>query len=128
MIGARRELGMLKLNHTIYSKDNLVIVRAEGVINAENAEKFFQYVCSEVENFWHLVIDLGEVTDLDSVGINKLLGLYKMIRNNGGYMALCNASKKEKMFDLLSLNGLIRVFTDEKDAIKYCIDLERGLI
>lgn len=119
---------MLRLAHTICSKDNLVIIRAEGSIDEENAEHFFQYVCSEIENFWHLVIDLGKVTALDSAGINKLLGLYKMIRNNGGYMALCNASKEEKMFDLLSLNGLIRVFTSEKEAIKYCLDLERGIV
>lgn len=66
-----------------------------------------------------LVLDLGEVSYMDSAGVGELVSVYTSVKNRGGELKLSNLTKKIK--DLLSITQLLTIFdafesTDEAVA------------
>ncbi len=66
-----------------------------------------------------IVLNLGDVTYIDSSGIGELVSAYTSVRNHGGELKLLNLTKK--VHDLLQITKLYTVFDvkdDETSAIK----------
>jgi anti-sigma B factor antagonist len=59
-----------------------------------------------------IVLNLGDVTYIDSSGIGELVSAYTSVRNQGGELKLLNLTKKIR--DLLQITKLYTVF-DVKD-------------
>jgi anti-sigma B factor antagonist len=59
-----------------------------------------------------LLLNLGEVTYIDSSGIGELVSAFTTVRNQGGELKLLNLTKK--VHDLLQITKLYTVF-DVKD-------------
>ena len=59
-----------------------------------------------------IVLNLGEVSYIDSSGIGELVSAYTSVRNQGGELKLLNLTKKIR--DLLQITKLYTVF-DVKD-------------
>jgi anti-sigma B factor antagonist len=59
-----------------------------------------------------ILLNLGEVTYIDSSGIGELVSAYTTVRNQGGELKLLNLTKK--VHDLLQITKLYTVF-DVKD-------------
>lgn len=55
-----------------------------------------------------LVLDLGEVSYMDSAGVGELVSVYTSVKNRGGELKLSNLTKKIK--DLLSITQLLTIF------------------
>jgi anti-sigma B factor antagonist len=55
-----------------------------------------------------LVLDLGEVSYMDSAGVGELVSVYTSVKNRGGELKLANLTKKIK--DLLSITQLMTIF------------------
>ena len=55
-----------------------------------------------------IVIDLGEVSNIDSGGLGTLVGLYTSVRNVGGDIKLANVTRRVR--DQLQITKLITVF------------------
>ncbi|HSU19435.1 MAG TPA: STAS domain-containing protein [Acidobacteriaceae bacterium] len=65
-----------------------------------------------------ILLNIGDVTYIDSAGLGELVAAYTSVKNAGGDLKLTNLSKKVK--DLLVITKLLTVFDvkeDEKDAI-----------
>ena len=65
-----------------------------------------------------IVLNLGEVSYIDSSGLGELVTVYTSVRNKGGDVKLLNLTSKAK--DLLQLTKLLTVFdtyTDESTAV-----------
>ena len=65
-----------------------------------------------------ILLNLGDVTYIDSSGIGELIGAFTSVRNKGGEMKLLNLTKK--VHDLLQITKLYTVFDirdDEAGAI-----------
>ncbi|MGA3128777.1 MAG: STAS domain-containing protein, partial [Candidatus Korobacteraceae bacterium] len=65
-----------------------------------------------------ILLNLGNVTYIDSSGIGELVGAFTSIRNAGGDLKLLNLTKK--VHDLLQITKLYTVFDvwdDEASAI-----------
>ena len=65
-----------------------------------------------------ILLNLGDVTYIDSSGIGELVSAYTSVRNAGGELKLLNLTKK--VHDLLQLTKLYTVFDvkdDEASAI-----------
>lgn len=60
----------------------------------------------------HIVLNLGDVSYIDSSGIGELVSAYTSVRNSGGELKLLNLTKKIR--DLLQITKLYTVF-DVKD-------------
>ena len=66
-----------------------------------------------------LLLNLGEVTYIDSSGIGELVSAFTTVRNQGGELKLLNLTKKVN--DLLQITKLYTVFDvrdDEAGAVK----------
>jgi anti-sigma B factor antagonist len=66
-----------------------------------------------------IILNLGDVTYIDSSGIGELVSAYTSVRNQGGELKLLNLTKK--VHDLLQITKLYTVFDvrdDEANAIK----------
>ncbi len=65
-----------------------------------------------------ILLNLGDVTYIDSSGIGELVSAYTSVRNQGGDLKLLNLTKK--VHDLLQITKLYTVFDvrdDETSAI-----------
>jgi anti-sigma B factor antagonist len=60
----------------------------------------------------HILLNLGEITYIDSSGIGELVSAFTSVRNSGGELKLLNLTHKVK--DLLQITKLYTVF-DIKD-------------
>lgn len=66
----------------------------------------------------HILINLGEVTTIDSSGIGELVSAYTTVANRGGKLKLCNLPPK--VSDILQITQLVTVldvYEDEAEAI-----------
>jgi len=66
-----------------------------------------------------ILLNLGEVTYIDSSGIGELVSAFTSVRNGGGELKLLNLTKK--VHDLLQITKLYTVFDikdDETAAVK----------
>ena len=66
-----------------------------------------------------ILLNLGDVTYIDSSGIGELVSAFTTVRNQGGELKLLNLTKK--VHDLLQITKLYTVFDvkdDETSAIK----------
>jgi len=66
-----------------------------------------------------ILLNLGDVSYIDSSGIGELVAAFTSVRNQGGEMKLLHLTKK--MHDLLQITKLYTVFDvkdDEAEAIK----------
>jgi anti-sigma B factor antagonist len=66
-----------------------------------------------------ILLNLGDVSYIDSSGIGELVSAYTTVRNQGGELKLLNLTKK--VHDLLQITKLYTVFDikdDEAQAIK----------
>src|ERR1700678_3555247 len=59
-----------------------------------------------------IVLNLGEMTDIDSTGLGELVSAYTAVKNAGGELKLLNLTSKVR--DLLVITKLVTVF-DVKD-------------
>jgi len=62
------------------------------------------------------VLNLGEVSYIDSSGLGELVSTYTSVRNKGGDVKLLNLTSKAK--DLLQMTKLLTVFDTYDDETK----------
>lgn len=70
------------------------------------------------KNRKHIILNLGDVSYIDSSGIGELVSGFQSVRTNGGELKLLNLTKK--VHDLLQITKLYTVFdvhTDEDAAL-----------
>ncbi len=64
----------------------------------------------------HLLLNLAEVTYIDSSGIGELVSGFTTVSNHGGQLKLLNLTKK--VHDLLQITKLYTVFDIHEDEAK----------
>ncbi len=62
-----------------------------------------------------ILLNLGEVTYIDSSGIGELVSAFTTVRNQGGELKLLNLTKK--VHDLLQITKLYTVFDVKDDEV-----------
>lgn len=66
-----------------------------------------------------LVLDMKEVTRLDSAGIGMLVSKYLTVRRAGGTIKLLHPTERtDHLMDITKLTTVFQVFTDEASAVK----------
>lgn len=91
---------------------NTVIVHLEGEMDhctAQHIRRMLdQYICDgSVKN---MVLDMEEMTFMDSSGIGVILGRYRLLQQRGGKMMVKNMNRQvEKVFHLSGMNQVIEI-------------------
>jgi anti-sigma B factor antagonist len=66
----------------------------------------------------NIVLNLGEVTYIDSSGIGELVSAFTTVSNNGGNLKLLNLTKRvQDLLQITKLYTVFEVFNDEASAV-----------
>ena len=66
----------------------------------------------------HILLNLGDISYIDSSGIGELVSAFTSVKNAGGELKLLNLTKK--VHDLLQITKLYTVFDIKDDESHYC--------
>ncbi len=94
--------------------DGVTIIDLSGRITLGEGSVVLRDTIRDVLGQGHkkILLNLGDVTYIDSSGIGELVSAYTSVRNQGGELKLLNLTKK--VHDLLQITKLYTVF-DVKD-------------
>ena len=81
---------------------------------------FFAKISELVESgSQKLVIDLQEVSYIDSASIGCLMDIYRLMSDKGGQVKLAGLQERvETMVSLTGLHNLLEIFREEKSALE----------
>jgi anti-sigma B factor antagonist len=101
--------------------DGITIVDLSGRITLGEGSVVLRDNIRDIVGQGHkkILLNLGDVTYIDSSGIGELVSAFTTVRNQGGELKLLNLTKK--VHDLLQITKLYTVFDvrdDEAGAIK----------
>ncbi len=96
-----------------------VIVLVSGRMDAENAPQFEQQCRACIaEGFTGLVVDLGGLTYVSSMGLRSFISIAKMLQDKGGALRLCRLSGLVKqVFEITGLLGSFPVYESVEAAL-----------
>ena len=96
-----------------------VVFLVSGRMDAENAPQFEeQCKASIAEGLTSLVVDMGELTYISSMGLRSFVSLGKMLRDKGGALRLCRLNGLVKqVFEITGLLGSFPVYESVEAAL-----------
>jgi anti-sigma B factor antagonist len=98
-----------RLTLEIERTDEVTIVRCHGQVVSEVSNVLHSKVRPIIPTTKRIVLDLSDVTRMDSMGLGALVSLYTSARAAGCEMQLLNIGKRIR--ELLGLTNLLSVFT-----------------
>ena len=100
--------------------DGIVIIDCAGrIVFGEETSELRDRVRGLIASGSRIVLNLGEVTYIDSGGLGTLVALYTTARNSGASVKLANLTKR--VGDLLQVTKLLTVFEvyeTEEEAVQ----------
>src|SRR5262249_40408711 len=100
----------MSMKAEVHSKGNVTVVRVKGKITIGEGDIKLRDTIEGLlnEGKKSILLDLGEVTFMDSSGVGELVGCLTTVTNRGGRLKLLSLTKK--IHDLLQVTKLITVF------------------
>ncbi len=98
--------------------DSITVIDVSGRITlGEGCTQLRQLIRDQLsKGSKHLLVNLGDVTYIDSSGIGELVSAFTTVSNQGGQLKLLNLTKK--VHDLLQITKLYTVFDVHDDEAK----------
>jgi len=96
------------------------VLHLSGRLVLEDGDTVFRDAVNELvaQNRIHLVVDLGDVTSIDSAGIGVLVGRFLSIRRRGGDMKLANlTSRSHRVMTITQLLDVFDCFDSIDEAV-----------
>ncbi len=93
-------------------KDDTLCISIVGEINYHSAAPTREVIDEKIQEFRprDLVIDLADVTFMDSSGLGLIMGRYKLMEELGGTLEIANPSAgHQKIFKAAGLDKLIKI-------------------
>lgn len=101
-------------------KHNVLIVRLSGELDHHEASILREKWQKELSNHEvkHVILNLADVTFMDSSGIGVVLGRYKEISYAGGELVICSViDSLKRIFEMSGLFKIIRLEDTEIEAL-----------
>ena len=98
------------LTFDIERNGNVVIVRCHGKLVAGVSDMLYREACKLLPGTKRIVLDLTDLTRMDSMGLGTLARLYVSARSAGCALQLINVGKQVR--DLLGMTNMLQVFVD----------------
>lgn len=117
----RRRKYIVSLLIDLEVKQKVLCIRLSGELDHHSAESLRENVNQAIENYQiqHLVLNLEQLTFMDSSGLGVILGRYKQIKQKNGEMVVCAISPAVKrLFEMSGLFKIIRLDESEKFALE----------
>jgi stage II sporulation protein AA (anti-sigma F factor antagonist) len=103
----------------VRNRDTL-IVRLSGELDHHTADDVRMRIDEELGRGGcrHLVLSLKSLQFMDSSGLGVILGRYKLIKQRGGRMVLCDVNPSVyRLFDMSGLFKIMSIYEDEDMAL-----------
>ncbi|MEY4480020.1 MAG: anti-sigma factor antagonist [Bacillota bacterium] len=100
--------------------EHTLIVRLQGELDHHTAEKVKSHLEEQIamNTFTHMLINLNELTFMDSSGLGVLIGRYKQIMERGGQMVVSDVHPSiYRIFEMSGLFKIISVHPSESEAL-----------
>lgn len=102
------EISVSGLNVRTEREDDIGVVVCSGRLTAENAADLKILLKGMIPHEKRILMDMGEVTRMDSAGLGALVGLYISAKNANCELVVINMSKPVR--DLLGISQLLSIF------------------
>ncbi|MFC0188392.1 anti-sigma F factor antagonist [Fictibacillus aquaticus] len=102
-------------------KRNVLCIRLEGELDHHTAAELRTKAedALKMHPIAHIVLNLENLSFMDSSGLGVILGRYKQIKNQQGEMVICAISPAVKrLFDMSGLFKIMRLEQDEQLALQ----------
>lgn len=111
---------------TIRQVDSVTVVDISGRITlGEGCSQLRELIRNEVaKGNKHVLLNMADVTYIDSSGIGELVSAYTAVSNQGGQLKLLSLTKK--VHDLLQITKLYTVFDVHDDEVKAITSFEKA--
>jgi anti-sigma B factor antagonist len=101
--------------------DDVTILRLKGRLELEEGDVTLRDHVNNLVNEGRvkLVLDMREVTRLDSAGIGMLVSKFLTARRRGGAIKLIHlTNRSEHLMDITRLSTVFEIFQDEDEALR----------
>lgn len=100
-------------------RDIIVVGLAEpGTLEASNVEPFREAMANLVEGTTRLLIDMGNITFLDSSGLGALVAIWRSVSARDGEMKLCRIGPMVRtVFELTRIHRIFEIYDTEEEAL-----------
>lgn len=101
-------------------RKNSLVVRFKGELDHHTSRLFREQVERELgkNEVRNLVLNLKELSFMDSSGIGAILGRYRKVEGKGGRMAICCPNPHVKK--ILQIGGILKIiglYNNEEEAL-----------
>jgi len=97
-----------------------IIVYLRGELDQHTANT----VRNAIEKEWskklatYIILNMEQLTFMDSSGLGVILGRYKQVTNDGGKLVICCVNRQvEKIIELSGLKNIINFYNTETEAL-----------
>ena len=100
---------------------DITILRMSGRLELDEGDIVFRNYVNRLlaEERLKILIDLKDVTRIDSAGIGMLVSKYLSTRKNGGMMKLLHLTRhSDHLMDITRLTIVFEIFDDEAEALR----------
>lgn len=101
-------------------RENVLIIRLTGELDHHEATILREAWQNKLKEgtVKHVILNLEEVTFMDSSGIGVLLGRYKEILELGGELVVCSVNPSiKRILEMSGMFKIIRIESDEEFAL-----------
>ena len=103
---------------TADTKDNYILLGVKGTLSIENISPFEAQLNRHVENKSHIIIDLADLTFIDSSSLGIIVVYFTKSEKNSRHFALINVNHDiMQMFKITGLDKRINIFSSLEDAL-----------
>lgn len=93
------------------------------VLDVTNAERVASSLLESVAPTDRVVVDLSNVTFVDSSGLGKIVAFARTVSESGGRLAVCNASASVSvLFQMVKLHQIVTIKSSRDEAIAAIAD------
>lgn len=107
-------------NIDVNEMDQNIEVFIEGEIDAFTAPQLKETLVPLAERHQvNIIVNLSEVSYMDSTGLGLFVGIFKQVRANKGEFSLVGLSERlKRLFDITGLSQIIHITCDTKGGIR----------
>lgn len=110
------------MKYVVDKRDSYVIIEpaVEKLMSSNSPKLKTEITLISTEGYNKLILDLNQVTFVDSSGLSSILLANRICKENGGALALCNLNlSAQKLITISQLDDVLNTFTSLEEAVKF---------
>lgn len=116
-----KEAIRVSLTINLEVKRDVLCIRLSGELDHHSADELRERATKAIEDYdiQHIVLNLEQLSFMDSSGLGVILGRYKQIKQHHGEMVVCAISPAvQRLFEMSGLFKIIRLEPTEEFALQ----------